>query len=319
MALTAALDRYYLEIAQHGADPASYLKQLALIAQIIGPQIHLSAIDDDKIALMVARLRGRKNNRGKLLANGTVNRYTEALRRVWKRAAKIWKVDVGDEPDWGAHLLEEADERVRDLAQAEEAKLLDSLREDMRPMVRFSLMSGLRLANVRMLTWKSVDFEAQSITIKMKSKKPGGRVHTIPLTTAMIALLANERGHHPIYVFTYECRKSRDKRRKGERYPFSRDGWRKAWDAARKAAGLEDFRFHDNRHTAATRIVRATGNLKIAQKLLGHTEITTTSRYAHALTEDVRNAMEAAQSRNIPSTQDAGSQKGKSKQSTKGR
>jgi integrase len=92
----------------------------------------------------------------------------------------------------------------------------------------------------------------------------------------------------------------------GQRYPFS-ESWRRWWYRAVKSAGLWDdrrspdrFRFHDLRHTRATRLLRETGNLKIVQKLLGHQSIKTTARYAHAFTDDVRAAMEAedkAQSR----------------------
>ena len=89
-------------------------------------------------------------------------------------------------------------------------------------------------------------------------------------------------------------------RRKGERYPFSKNGWRKDWWRALEAAGIEDFRFHDLRHTAATRVLRASNNLKVVQEMLGHSDIGTTARYAHAMIEDVRAAMESAQSRNTP-------------------
>lgn len=57
---------------------------------------------------------------------------------------------------------------------------------------------------------------------------------------------------------------------------------------------VSDFRFHDTRHTAATRLVRATGNLKMAQHLLGHSSVTTTTRYAHVTHEDLRAGLEAA-------------------------
>jgi len=93
---------------------------------------------------------------------------------------------------------------------------------------------------------------------------------------------------------------SRQKRRKGQRYPISKDGWRKVWKAALDEAGIEDFRFHDLRHTRGTRILRRTGNLAAAQKALGHKHIRTTLRYAHAFDDDVRNALKASESRTIP-------------------
>jgi site-specific recombinase XerD len=68
---------------------------------------------------------------------------------------------------------------------------------------------------------------------------------------------------------------------------------------ARKAAGIpttfEDYergyRWHDNRHTGATRFLRKTGNLKLTQHLLGHRRIETTAKYAHAGIEDLRAAL----------------------------
>ena len=85
-----------------------------------------------------------------------------------------------------------------------------------------------------------------------------------------------------------------------ERYPFSKNGWARKWYKALEDAGIGDFRFHDLRHTKGTRALRATGNLKAVQKLLGHADITTTSRYAHALEDDVRAMMLASESRNSP-------------------
>jgi integrase len=66
------------------------------------------------------------------------------------------------------------------------------------------------------------------------------------------------------------------------------------------AAGVENFRFHDLRHTRATRILRATGNIHAAKEALKHRSIKTTLRYAHVTENDVRRALEASESRTIP-------------------
>ncbi|MGV1780037.1 tyrosine-type recombinase/integrase [Agrobacterium vitis] len=58
-------------------------------------------------------------------------------------------------------------------------------------------------------------------------------------------------------------------------------------------AGVENFRFHDTRHTAATRVLRAS-NLRVAQKLLGHQDIATTTKYAHPMDDDIRTALNSA-------------------------
>ena len=58
---------------------------------------------------------------------------------------------------------------------------------------------------------------------------------------------------------------------------------------------LSDFRFHDVRHTSATRLLRDSGNLKLVQKLLRHEDVATTVKYAHADDEDLRRAMESVE------------------------
>jgi integrase len=253
----------------------------------------LADITDNEIADLVARRRAA-------VSESSVNRETQLLKRVFRRADTIWKVDIGDMPIWKEHSLIEPEGRTRELTTEEEVKLFGTLRPDFRPLIEFALMTGVRLGNARMLTWSHIDYDTRKVSFRLKSKKPGGRHHVVPISKAMLALLAEQRGHHPIYVFTYECKRSRGKRRKGERYPFSQSGWRRDWSKALKAAGIKNFRFHDLRHTGATRMMRVTGNIKVVQNLLGHANIASTARYAHATTADVRNAMELVQSRNTP-------------------
>jgi integrase len=62
-----------------------------------------------------------------------------------------------------------------------------------------------------------------------------------------------------------------------------------------------DLRFHDLRHTTATRLLRGTGNLKLVQRALNHRDIATTSRYAHVLDTEVAEALQkVAESRKKP-------------------
>jgi integrase len=295
MTLNEAATRYYEEISQHTANAATDDYRLAALVQGLGKDTLLAEIDSDKLTAYVARRRGTISRRGKPLSNASVNREVELLRRVMRRA-KLWKVDRGEElPEWCELLLPEAAERVRELSIEEEDRLFAALRPDYHPMVDFALRTGIRLANVIGLTWSQVDYDAGVIRLKLKSRQPGGKPHTVPLGRELKLFLAQHcKGHHPIYVFTYCCQKSRGgERAAGERYPFSQDGWRKPWKAALEAAGVRDFRFHDTRHTAASRVLRTCGNLKVVQRLLGHADIASTVRYAHINDErDVADALE---------------------------
>ena len=300
LTLDLAFGRYYQEVSQHTASAKNDLARIDALMELLGSSTEIQDVTDNELAVAVAKLRSRTTGLGgnkKLISNATVNRYIEFYRRVWKLAAKVWKAECGDEPLWSKLLLQEADERIRSLSKDEQDGLFDELREDYAPLIEFALKTGIRCGNLRSMMWKDVDWNAQEVKIRMKSRKPGGRTHVVPLTQELIDLLQAERGKHFTYVFTYLCQRPRHSadgkivRKKGERYQFSKDGWRRHWKEALKAAGIEDFRFHDTRHTAATRIVRATGNLKIAQVLLGHTDIATTARYAHVDKFDIREAM----------------------------
>ena len=72
----------------------------------------------------------------------------------------------------------------------------------------------------------------------------------------------------------------------------SRPGVDTAFGRATVKAGIVDFRFHDLRHTFATRLLRAQGNIKVVQKMLRHTTLATTGEYAHALDDYIRQALE---------------------------
>jgi integrase len=232
------------------------------------------------------------------LANRSVNIELQHLRAVINRARDVWEAAVA-KIDWKKVMLEDAGQREHVLSFDEEARLFAALRPDYHALVKFALLTGVRLDNVITLTWRRVDKRAGRIKFLVKSKKPGGDLHYVPITAAIAELLAGERGHNFERVFTYLCERNRHDRHsgvmqnKGERYPFTTDGWRKEWYRALDLAGIADFRFHDLRHTAATRALRAVGNLKTVQRMLGHKDISTTLRYTRSDTEDVRAAMEA--------------------------
>lgn len=81
---------------------------------------------------------------------------------------------------------------------------------------------------------------------------------------------------------------------RGRRYPITYEGFRKEFKAAADAIGQGHLRVHDLRHTAGTNVLRATGNLVMAQQLLGHTVIQTTRRYASVTSDELRQGLEKA-------------------------
>jgi integrase len=295
-----AAGRYWTEVGQFHAGADTTWTDLERLVNYFGGDRLLSSITDNDITLLVAwrrgqRFKGRETMKdgspAPLIANATVNRTTvDLLRKLYTRAKSKWRARFDNEPDWKGHKLKERGEIVRELKAAEEPGFVEHLGDGYRDVWRFSLASGLRLANC-FLKWEQIDWDARTITVIQKGQRP----HTVPLTNEMIAVIAPQRGRHPVYVFTYLCQRSQKKYRleKGKRYPVSYEGMKSRWRRKRVKVGAIDMRFHDNRHTAATRLVRRTGNLKAAQKMLGHADIATTARfYAHVDMDDLRFLME---------------------------
>lgn len=278
--LGAAFYKYHEEHAMHLASAATIEYQLENL-KALGNK-NLSEVTDGDLAKYVTKRRAK-------VSESSVNREVTLFRAVCNRAANNWGYDVPS-IRWGAHLYQEPAPRQNTLSDDQQELLLAKLPEDLRPFVLFAVLTGARLGSITSLTWKQVDFQNMTATLKVKSRRKG-ETHTIPLTTDLIALLANEKGNHPIYVFTYECKRNRPKRKKGKRYPLTQSNWRRFWKDARKAAGVPEFRFHDLRHTAATRLLQGSGNVAVVQRLLGHSDIKTTMRYAHVMLDDVRAAM----------------------------
>lgn len=289
--LDAACLAYWNDKGQHEASSATTDYQLANLCSLIGGNKPLSAITDRHFRDFVAKRRAS-------VSPASVNREWQLARRVWKHVAGGFATS---EIKWGDLALREPKERVRELNAAEEAKLFEALPDGLKPIVEFAILSGQRKSAVVGLRWDKIDWGNGLATIVNK----GGDDHTFPLTPALVQLILEQPQVDDCpFVFTYVCerpapkRKDRPARRKGERYAFSKQGWDRKWRKAKKDAGITDLKFHDLRHTTATRIMRQTGNLKAAGMLLGHTDTRTTSRYAHVQKEDLRQIMAGTESRN---------------------
>lgn len=292
ISLDDACQALWLDKAQYDKSSGTTEYQLANICSIIGAKLMLSQIAATDFRQFIARRRGDG------VANATINREIELARRVWRHVGEEHSVSA---IKWGELLLDEPGERVRELTAYEEKRLFAALPESLKPIVQFAILSGQRKTAVISLRWDKINWLEGEATIVNK----GGREHTFPLTMALAQLILEQpKVDGCPFVFTYVCerhapaRRDRPRRVKGERYPFSKGGWARKWYQALEDAGISDFRFHDLRHTNATRLMRSTGNLKAASKLLGHTDIRTTSRYAHVGMDDLRDMMTATESRN---------------------
>jgi integrase len=268
--------RYMLKAIVHGLDKDAFLSQIT---------------QRNLIGYVAARRFGRSNS--------SVNREIDCLCALWNRANAA-RFDVGEMPNWKSLRLKTPKLTHRVLGDDEQDAYLAAIRDDVRDCVRFLLLSGWRRAEVLGLRWADVDFSELTALTRIK----GGDIVTRPITGAMRLLIANQPKVGP-FIFTYLCeRTGNGTRLKGVRYSMTVTVLRSAWEAAREK-GLSDgtlrssIRIHDLRHTRATRMLRATGNLGAVKAALQHRSINTTLKYAHVLDDDVRNGLAVSETRTI--------------------
>ncbi len=201
--------------------------------------------------------------------------------------------------------------------------VVDALREDYHDIFAFALLSGIRETGLCTLERSKVDLHNGEVTFQSERHRddPPGFVRWEtqalgPLEVALLAEIMAAR-HHPKYVFTYVAQGKKGGKRgtgndgvfeKGKRYPITLEALTTRWQRDRAKAAkvlplVATIRWHDLRHTFASRLLRKTRNPAWVQKAMGHADIKTTMRhYAHVLNDDVRAAKAEMQGDQAAST-----------------
>lgn len=217
-------------------------------------------------------------------APGSANRLLILTRYIFNLALKWEVAGVTKNPTSGVPQFEENNQRGRYLSMEEVRVLFESVVASDNKMLRFIvpmlILTGARKREVLDARWE--DFDLARRTWRIPTCKTGKARH-VPLSDGMLSLLQsiprfdgcpfvapNPKTRRP-FVSIYH-----------------------AWNTARKAAGMPDVRVHDLRHSYASFLINAGRSLYEVQKLLGHTEIKTTQRYAHLSQETLLDATNLA-------------------------
>ena len=167
--------------------------------------------------------------------------------------------------------MREARRRIRFLTHAEAQRLLAELPEHLADMAAFSLATGLRAANVTGLQWSQVDLARRLAWIHPDQAK-ARRAIAVPLNAEALALITKQVGKHRTHVLSYRGK------------PIVQVST-KAWYMALQRAGIEDFRWHDLRHTWASWHVQKGTPLFALPELGGWESAEMVRRYAHLATD----------------------------------
>jgi len=168
-------------------------------------------------------------------------------------------------------MLPEPKRRIRWITQAEADRLIGQLPQHLAAMVRFSLETGLRRANVTGLQWSQVDLARRTAWIHADQAKARKAI-AVPLSGAAVIVLREQLGRHQTHVFSFRGRSVNQVNTK-------------AWRAALERAGIANFRWHDLRHTWASWHVQAGTPLHVLQELGGWECVEMVRKYAHLSSE----------------------------------
>jgi len=219
-----------------------------------------------------ARLKA-KTRKGEQRSITSVNRELALLRRMLNVAVSESFIVGGNPFHKGDPLISTADEKKRQriITRDEEKALLAACdapkRGHLKPIVIAALDTGCRLGELLKLRWRDVDLDNGQLTLIALNTKTATK-RMVALTTRLRIALEDLKAQAPddprMRVFGIVS------------------NVRSAFTGARNDAGLRDLRFHDLRHSAATRLVGAHIPLAEVGRILGHQQPTTTYRYVNA-------------------------------------
>jgi len=201
----------------------------------------------------------------------TVNRFLTTFRAVLNRACDEW--------EWVDRVpkvkpLKGTRNRVRWISRADADRLVAKLPKHLAAMAEFSLQTGLRRANVTHLEWSQVDLGRKTAWV-LGDQTKNGKALAVPLSGKAVEILEARRGEHPRWVFAKAGK------------PVKQTSTQ-AWRDALGATGIEDFRWHDLRHTWASWHVQNGTPLAVLQELGGWSSLNMVQRYAHLSGEHLR-------------------------------
>lgn len=226
--------------------------------------------------LMVERFRASRLKAGN--TKSTTNRYLALLKRMFNIAVEEGYLE--ENPVKKVKLYSEKDNlKERILTEQEERKLMEASSKHLKSILIVALNTGMRLGEILSLQWSQIDFNTRRISVEnTKSGKTRFAEVNTPLLGELLELRSRDsRG--PYLFFNPKTGK-----------PLSTV--KTAFKASCRRAGIEGLRFHDLRHTFATRLVKKGIDLITVKALLGHSTVKITERYTHSDQERKRKAVE---------------------------
>jgi integrase len=195
-----------------------------------------------------------------------INRLLATLKCMFSKA-KQWRRFSGENPVKQIKLFKENNERTRFLEKEEVVKFLAACNETLKPIAMMALNTGMRLGEILGLRWSDIDLKRELIYLY---NTKNGEKREIPINKHAKNVLMNIP-RHPTSEYVFHT--TTGNQRKSIETSFF---------TAIENSGINNFRFHDLRHTFASHLVMSGVDLNTVRELLGHKSMKMTLRYAHS-------------------------------------
>ena len=251
----------------------SYASSLKHLATFWGN----SKLSDIKPKL-ISEYKVLRKNKG--IKPATINRELAMLSKAFNLAVKEWEW-IRDNPVSRVPKEKENNERDRWLNAEDEKRLLENSLSWLKDIIIFDLNTGLRQDELLSLQWSRVDLFRKIIIIQ---ESKNGKPRTIPLNQIALDILmekSKRRNLKSDLVFLSNMSTKID-----------RHNLRRAFNIALDKTGIQNFHFHDLRHTFATRLAQRGIDIYKISKLLGHQDIRMTQRYSHHCPDSLRDGVQ---------------------------
>jgi len=247
----------YLQWSKTNKKPSSYNRELSRMRAL-----YHGFETKDIQAIITLDIERYKSKRKEEVKPASVNREIALLKHMFTKAIEWGKLT--ENPAKKVKLLKGEVKRVRFLIPEEIGRLLSNCADHLKPIVTVALHTGMRKGELLGLQWPQIDFEQGIITL---TDTKNDERRDIPMNETVKATL---KGIERIGANVF-CN--------GDGETFA--NVRRSFETAVRKSGIEDFRFHDLRHTFASNLVMEGIDIMTVKELMGHKDLTMTLRYSH--------------------------------------
>lgn len=323
MTLDQGAGQWWEEVGKHLRTAKDVERRLETLLRLMGKDTRLVDINTRRVSIAIEKRRGETYQKapdkpGKPakrypVANATVNAdIISPLRRILRRAETVWEVKPIAKIDWKALTLAEPEPEIRLYTADQRAAWIGQCDPVAGRALEYLLRYGLRLNELFFppAAYLPAD-EFAGPRLAINKRKRG--VMLLPLReddARDVAARVGRAQAAELETIWFEEKVIPACGKRPERVilePLTYYGLQARLRSAAKRAGINMARvIHGARHHAGTVMLGKTGNLKLTQQLLGHADIKSTLRYAHALEGDLRQALEEPDNRVRSSTKSVG-------------